>query len=240
MHGVCGSPFPRWGDFLHYTSSVFEMEPSLASKKPTERALPRVGHVAQLDNRQLQNPRLGGGGDIREPTAPLEKGPDIVRRGFGSLPIPRPRRMAGACLLPQDSQVFPQPGHPLHPNSSHLLLSWQQASASLLPKPFHVFKSQLENTPLSFPFPSIVKSLIPIDLSYLPLKLSSLSTQIPTSTPISRTEIDRSVSLYPRVAVMRRELLLIHTGCIEEWGRNVHCFKTLTFGGCFLLWQSLT
>ena len=61
MCGVCGSPFARWAYFLDYTSSVFEMKPFLTSRKPMEGALPRKGHVAQPEERQLQAPSLKGG-----------------------------------------------------------------------------------------------------------------------------------------------------------------------------------
>lgn len=56
--------FSQVGSFLYYTSSVFEMGPSLTSKKPTEGALARKGHIAQLDERQLQTPRLREEGRI--------------------------------------------------------------------------------------------------------------------------------------------------------------------------------
>lgn len=122
MRGVCGSPFPRWGCFLYYTSSVFEMEPSLTSRKPMEGALPRKGHVAWPDERQLQTHRLRGGSKIRKPTAPSERGPRLVGRGFGGakensgdIPFHKTHKTSGVC-------------HPRHPIPSCLLGSWQPAS----------------------------------------------------------------------------------------------------------------
>lgn len=62
MDGTCGSPFPRWGYFLYYISSVFEIEPSLAFKMLVGGgALPRKGHIAWLEERQLLMPMLRRG-----------------------------------------------------------------------------------------------------------------------------------------------------------------------------------
>lgn len=101
MRRVCGSPFPRWAYFLYYTSSEFEMEPSLTSRKPMEGALPRKGHVAGPDERQLQAPRLKGGRKIRGPTAPSEKGPWVVGGGAGGA-----KSNFRGCPLPRDSRDF--------------------------------------------------------------------------------------------------------------------------------------
>lgn len=109
MRGVCGSPFPRWAYFLYYTSIVFEMEPSLPSRKPMEGALPRKGHVARPDERQLHAPKLRGGRKIREPAAPSEKHPSVVGGGSGEA-----KNNFRECPLPRDSRLQ-QPAIPAIP-----------------------------------------------------------------------------------------------------------------------------
>lgn len=83
MDGTCGSPFPRWGYYLYYISSVFEIEPSLAFKMLVGGGtLPRKGHIAWLEERQLLMSMLRRGKSMW-PHVSWEKGPQRKDKGFG-------------------------------------------------------------------------------------------------------------------------------------------------------------
>ena len=128
MHGVCGSPLPRWGYFLCYTSSVFEMEPSLTSEKPVEGALPRKGHVAQLMRGSCRPPGFEKGAC----NCPGEKFSRVVRAPgdpgalLGDVPVltsPKISTTCHICFSPGNQPTaFLCPNLP-HANSSAQLMS---------------------------------------------------------------------------------------------------------------------
>ena len=143
----CGSPSPRWGYFLCYTSSVFEMGPSLTSEKPVEGALPRKGHVAQLMRGSCRPPGFEKGAC----SCPGEKFSRVVReRGFSGYAHPLGTQehywgMSLSSRLPRFPQSachicsFPgnQPAAFLCPNLPHTHISAQT--------PFSVFLSLLRS-----------------------------------------------------------------------------------------------
>lgn len=133
MHGVCGSPLPRWGYFLCYTSSVFEMEPSLTSEEPVEGALPRKGHVAQLMRGSCRPP----GFEKAACNCPGEKFSRVVRAPgdpgalLGDVPVltsPKISTTCHICFSPGN-----QPTAFLCPNLPHANVSAQLTSQLLCP-----------------------------------------------------------------------------------------------------------
>ena len=145
------------------------MGPSLTSEKPVEGALPRKGHVAQLMRGSCRPPGFEKGAC----SCPREKFSRVVReRGFAGYAHPLGTQehswgMSLSSRLPR----FPQ-------SACHICPSSGKQPAAFLAQTFHTLTSQLKHPSLSIPFPSKVKNLLPIDLSYLP-------SNFPYQSPIS-------------------------------------------------------